>query len=164
MCCDKDKRIALFAGSFDPFTVGHAALVESSLRLFDRVVIGVGRNITKQSLLSFDRRRELIADYYCDDDRVEVVTYDGLTGDFARTKGATVLVRGVRNTLDLETERTLEAVNRSLYPELQTVMMFTPAEYSHISSSCVRELLAFGRDVSEMMPRGVNIMDYIKKN
>lgn len=157
------EKVALFAGSFDPFTIGHAALVESALRLFDRVVIGVGRNITKQSLLSVERRRELIADYYADDDRVEATAYDGLTGAFAREVGATVLVRGVRNSIDLETERTLETVNRGLYPELQTVMLFTPAEMSHISSSCVRELLAFGQDVTSMMPRGVDIFNYMKK-
>ncbi len=153
-------KIALFAGSFDPFTLGHAAIVESALRLCDRVVVGIGNNISKRCLLSGEERLRLINDLYADEPRVEGALYEGLTGLFAREIGATILVRGVRNSIDLEAERTIEAVNRGLYPDLQTVMMFTPAEYSHISSSCVRELLAFGEDVTAMMPDGVDIDKY----
>ncbi len=152
---------ALFAGSFDPFTLGHAAIVESALRLCDRVVVGVGHNISKRSLLSGEQRVRLIAEHYADEPRVSVALYAGLTGVFAREVGAAILIRGVRNSIDLETERTLEAVNRGLYPELQTVMVFTPAEMAHISSSCVRELLAFGESVDTMMPRGVDIRRYL---
>ncbi|MFI3304919.1 MAG: pantetheine-phosphate adenylyltransferase [Rikenellaceae bacterium] len=152
---------ALFAGSFDPFTLGHAAIVESALRLCDRVVVGVGHNISKRSLLSGEQRVRLISEYYASDPRVTATLYEGLTGNFAREVGATILVRGVRNSIDLEVERTLEAVNRGIYPELQTVMVFTPAEVAHISSSCVRELLAFGESVDAMMPRGVDIYEYI---
>ncbi|MFI3303894.1 MAG: pantetheine-phosphate adenylyltransferase [Rikenellaceae bacterium] len=153
--------VALFAGSFDPFTLGHAAIVESSLRLFDSVVVGVGNNISKRCLLTPQQRVKLIEEYYADEPRVMAALYDGLTGCFARQMGATALVRGIRNSIDLETERTLEAVNRGLYPELQTVMVFTPAEVAHISSSCVRELLAFGEGVDALMPKGVDIHKYI---
>ncbi len=153
--------IALFAGSFDPFTRGHAAIVESALRLCDRVVVGVGHNISKRCLLSSEQRVRLIDEYYANEPRVTASLYEGLTGYFAREIGATILVRGVRNSIDLEAERTLEAVNRGLYPELQTVMMFTPAELAHISSSCVRELLAFGEEVAPLMPDGVDIHTYI---
>lgn len=154
-------KIALFAGSFDPFTRGHEVVVEMALRLFDEVVIGVGENISKKSLLSVEQRCRLIADTYKDESRVRVASYNTLTGDFAREVGATVLVRGVRNTLDFEFERTIEATNRQLFPELTTVLMPTPAEYMHISSSMVRELLAFGRDVKAYLPQNIDIKNYL---
>ena len=153
-------RIALFAGSFDPFTRGHEVVVEEALKLFDKVVIGVGENVSKRSLLSVEQRCRLIGDIYRDDDRVEVASYSTLTGDFAREMGATVLVRGVRNTVDFEFERTIEITNRQLFPELTTVLLPTPVEYMHISSSMVRELLAFGRDVKEYLPQGVDLENY----
>ena len=131
-------KIALFAGSFDPFTRGHEAVVEEALRLFDE-------------------------DRYKDNTRVRVASYSTLTGDFAREVGATALVRGVRNTVDFEFERTMEATNRELYPELTTVLLVTPAEYMHISSSMVRELLAFGHKVDDYLPQSINIENYINK-
>ena len=155
------KRIALFAGSFDPFTRGHEVVVEEALRLFDEVVIGGGENVSKRSLLSVEQRCRLIDDLYRDNDAVRVASYSTLTGDFAREVGATVLVRGVRNTIDFEFERSIEATNRQLFPDLTTVLLPTPADYMHISSSMVRELLAFGRDVSDYMPQGVNIEEYL---
>lgn len=155
------ERVALFAGSFDPFTRGHEALVEEALRLFDRVVIGVGANIAKRGLLTVEQRMRLIDDLYRDNDRVEVAAYDTLTADFARKVGATALVRGVRNTLDFEFERTMEATNRHLAPELTTVLLVAPAEYGHISSSVVRELLSFGREVDELLPQKIDIKNYL---
>lgn len=155
-------KIALFAGSFDPFTRGHEAVVEEALRLFDEVVVGVGENVSKRSLLSVEQRCRLIEDVYSANNRVRVLSYSTLTGDFARRVGATVLVRGVRNTIDFEMERTMEATNRELYPELTTVLLVTPAEYMHISSSMVRELLAFGRNVDEYLPENIKIENYIK--
>lgn len=155
-------KIALFAGSFDPFTRGHEAVVEEALRLFDEVVIGVGENVSKRSLLSVEQRCRLIADVYKENNRVRVASYSTLTGDFACQVGATALVRGVRNTVDFEMERTIEATNRELYPELTTVLLVTPAEYMHISSSMVRELLAFGRNVDEYLPQNIEIENYTK--
>ena len=154
-------KIALFAGSFDPFTRGHEAVVEAALRLFDEVVIGVGENVSKHSLLSVEQRCRLIEDNYKADKRVRVARYSTLTGDFAREVGATALVRGVRNTVDFEFERTIEATNRELFPELTTVLLVTPAEYMHVSSSMVRELLAFGREVDVYLPQKINIKDYL---
>lgn len=157
------KKIALFAGSFDPFTRGHEAIVEEALRLFDEVVIGVGDNISKRSLLSVEQRCRLIEDVYRGDDRVKVASYSTLTGDFAREVGATALVRGVRSTVDFEFERAIEATNRELFPDLTTLFLVTPAEYMHISSSMVRELLAFGRDVKGYLPNNIDIREYMLK-
>lgn len=155
-------KVALFAGSFDPFTRGHEAVVEEALRLFDEVVVAVGENVSKHSLLTVEERCRLIEEVYKDNSRVRVASYSTLTGDFAREVGATVLVRGVRNTVDFEFERTIEITNRQLFPELTTVLLPTPVEYMHISSSMVRELLAFGRDVTDYLPQNIKIDNYIK--
>ena len=155
-------KIALFAGSFDPFTRGHETIVEEALRLFDEVVIGVGENVSKRGLLPIEERCRLIEDLYAENERVRVAKYSTLTGDFAREVGATVLVRGVRNTVDFEFERSIEATNRNIFPDLTTVLLVTPAEYTHISSSVVRELLAFGRSVAEFVPSKIDITKYLK--
>ncbi|MBQ2395123.1 MAG: pantetheine-phosphate adenylyltransferase [Alistipes sp.] len=157
------ENIVVFPGSFDPFTLGHAAVVEEALRLFDKVVIGVGDNISKRGLLDVEQRVALIRDIYAANPRVEVRSYSSLTGDFAEECGARAIVRGVRTTSDFEYEQNLAAVNRHLYPSLSTVILSTPAELSHISSSAVRELLSFGRDVSEFMPYGVDINKYLNR-
>ena len=154
--------IALCAGSFDTFTRGHEAVVAEALQLFDEVVVGVGANVSKKGLLSVEQRCRLIEDVYKEEKRVRVATYNTLTGDFAREVGATVLVRGVRNTVDFEMERTMEATNRDLFPKLTTVLLPTPAEYLHISSSMVRELLAFGESVDKYMPANIKLENYLK--
>ena len=156
------ERIALFPGSFDPFTRGHEALVEEALRLFDRVVVAVGNNTGKNGLLTVENRCRLIADRYAQEPRVEVHSYAGLTGEFARQTGACALLRGIRNSADLDYERTMEAANRRLYPELTTVMLFTPAEVADIASSTVRELLAFGHSAEGFLPTGIRIENYLQ--
>lgn len=157
------KRIALFPGSFDPFTLGHASLVEQALRLFDEVVIAVGENISKTHLLDLESRCRLVSDIYSEEPRVKVRSYGSLTGEFAMEVGACAIVRGIRNTTDFNFERSIEATNRRLFPSVTTVLLVTPDEYAHISSSIVRELVSFGHDVSEFMPRGVDLSDYLRK-
>ena len=156
------ERIALLPGSFDPFTRGHEALVEQALRLFDRVVVGIGHNPEKRGLLTVENRRRLIADRYAGEPRVGVRIYTGLTGDFAREIGACALLRGVRNSADFDYERTLEATNRRLYPELTTVVLLTPPEVADIAASTVRELLAFGHPVGAFLPHGIEIENYLE--
>ena len=155
------ERTAIFPGSFDPFTRGHAALVEEALNLFDRVVIGIGNNTAKQGLLTVGNRKRLIDDIYARNPRVEARVYTGLTGEFAEQMGACAIIRGVRNTTDFEYERTMEATNHRLYRGITTVMLFTPSPVADISSSTVREILSFGRSVAEFMPRGIIIENYL---
>lgn len=155
------ERTAIFPGSFDPFTRGHAAVVEEALNLFDRVVIGIGNNTAKQGLLTVENRKRLIEDYYAAEARVEARIYTGLTGEFAETEHACAIIRGVRNTTDFEYERTMEATNHRLCPSITTVMLFTPSPVADISSSTVREVLSFGRTVDEFMPEGVDINKYL---
>ena len=151
----------IFPGSFDPFTRGHEAVVAEALRIFDSVVIGIGDNIGKRGLLPVEKREALIRDLYADNPRVEVRTYSSLTGDFAYRCGAKAIVRGVRTGYDIEYEQNMASVNRRLYPDLTTVILCTPAEVAHISSSVVRELLEFGRNVDDFMPEGVDIRLYL---
>lgn len=155
------ERTAIFPGSFDPFTRGHAALVETALNLFDRIVIGIGNNTAKRGLLTVENRKRLIDDIYRGNDRVEARIYTGLTGEFAEEVGACAIIRGVRNTTDFEYERTMEATNHRIYPALTTVMLFTPTPVADIASSTVREVLSFGRSVEEFLPEGVDIADYL---
>ena len=150
------ERTAIFPGSFDPFTRGHAALVDEALNLFDRVVIGIGNNTAKTGLLTVANRKRLIDDLYAGNPRVE-----GLTGEFAEKAGACAIIRGVRNTTDFEYERTMEATNHRIYPDITTVMLFTPSPVADISSSTVREVLSFGRSVEEFMPKGIDINKYL---
>ncbi len=155
------KRVALFPGSFDPFTRGHEQIVQSALSLFDRVVVAVGCNIQKSGLLPVEERRRLIDDLYAGEPRVETIVYEGLTGDAAEEVGACAVIRGVRGVVDFEYERMLDANNRRLFKGLQTVVLFPPAEMMHISSSAIRELLSFGRDVEEYLPQGVDLNRYL---
>lgn len=156
-------KIALFPGSFDPFTKGHEAIVRQALTLFDKVVVAIGENIGKSSLLSTEERIKLIERLYANDERVETIAYSTLTGGVARAVGASAIIRGVRNTIDFEYERTLAQTNKRLFPEIETILLLTPADLADVSSSAVRELLAFGHDVSEMLPEGIDLQS-CKKN
>ena len=155
------ERKALFPGSFDPFTLGHKVVVDQALELFDHIVIAVGVNTEKRSLLSAENRVRLIRDLYQDDHRIEVRTYTELTGAFCRELGIRFILRGLRNNVDFEYERNIAQVTQTLFPEVQTVLLFTPAKYVAISSSVIRELLNFGGDPTPLMPRNINIKDYL---
>lgn len=145
------ERTAFFAGSFDPFTVGHASVVERSLPLFDRIVIAIGINPAKTTAVVAERRAKEIAALYADEARVSVMTYDGLTVDAARRAGASCLLRGVRSVKDFEYERDMADVNRQL-SGLETVLIYSLPQHAAISSSVVRELASFGKDISDFVP------------
>lgn len=143
---------AVFPGSFDPFTVGHANIVARALPLFDSIVIGVGINAGKSPLYSAEERVEHIRSIYAGESRVSVVAYDDLTVDLAQREGADVIIRGVRGTKDFEYEREVAAVNRRL-AGIETILIPCEEQYACISSSLVRELAAHGRDIAEFLPR-----------
>ena len=156
-CIDNEgKRIALFPGSFDPFTRGHESIVRRALPLFDKFVIAIGVNADKRSFMSMEQRKVLIEDVFKDDPRIEVVSYTGLTVDVAREMGAKFIVRGVRLIQDFENEKHLAEVNRDI-SGIETILLYTLPEYSHISSSIVRELYRYGQDVSVYLPEGVKL-------
>lgn len=143
---------AVFPGSFDPFTVGHDAIVRRALPLFDRIIIGVGVNVRKQYLYSADKRVEDIARLYAAEPKVEVKAYSGLLVDFARQEGARFIVKGVRSVKDFEYEREQADINRQI-GGIETVLLYAEPQYESVSSSMVRELIHFGMDVSRFIPK-----------
>lgn len=148
------KRIALFPGTFDPFTVGHESLVRRGLTLVDELVIAIGVNEAKQSYFPLDKRLQMIRDLYQPEPRVRVESYDTLTVDFAREVGADFILRGIRTVTDFEYEKTIAHMNRTL-SGIETILLFTEPSHAHISSSIVRELLRYGRDVSSFLPEKI---------
>jgi pantetheine-phosphate adenylyltransferase len=145
-------KTGLFAGTFDPFTIGHASVVRRALQLFDRVVVAVGVNDAKHPETTAQQRVEAIRSLYADDERVTVVAYSGLTVDVAREHGAAFIVKGVRSVRDYESEREQAEVNRRL-AGIDTVLLMAEPGLEAVSSSTVRSLRSFGRDVSEFLPR-----------
>lgn len=145
-------KTAIFPGTFDPFTVGHASIVERGLPLFDRIVIGVGVNDNKRTLYTNEQRVRNIQEIYANEPRVKVVAYDDLTVDLAKREGASFILRGIRSVKDFEYERDIAAMNERL-AGVETVLLFTEPQFQSISSSVVRELLRFGKDVTEFLPK-----------
>lgn len=144
-------RKILFPGSFDPFTIGHAALVRRALNLFDEVIIAVGVNEQKSAFIAPKDRVEAIRSVYEGDARVKVISYSGLTADLAQQFGVCAILRGVRQVKDYESELTLADVNRRL-TGIDTVILTAEPEYAAISSSMVRELAHFGKNISAFLP------------
>ena len=163
-CTDHEgKRVALFPGSFDPFTRGHESIVRRALPLFDKFVIAIGVNADKRSFMTMEQRQAWIEQVFKDDPRVQVVTYTGMTVDVAREVGAQFIVRGVRLIQDFENEKHLAEVNRDL-TGIETILLYTLPEYSHISSSIVRELARYGQNVSAYLPQGADLSQLPSQN
>lgn len=146
-------KTGIFTGSFDPFTVGHDDVVRRALPLFDRIVIGVGYNERKKTMLTPDERVAAIATLYAGEPRIEVRSYSDLTVDFARREQAGFIIKGVRSVKDFEYEREQADINRRI-GGVETVLLYAAPQFESVSSSMVRELMHFGRDVSEFLPVG----------
>lgn len=154
--------IAVFAGSFDPFTLGHLDVLKQSLAIFDKVLIGVAHNPEKSCLLTPEKRIELIKLCTSDIPNTEVFSFEGLTVDFAKKHNASVLIRGLRNTSDFEYENQLAQINLTLNNNIQTIFFITKPEHSCISSSSVRELLCNKCNLSNFVPPEAT--EYLYKN
>ena len=147
------KKVAIFPGSFDPYTMGHHDIVLRSLGLFDEVIIGIGYNSAKKNrYFDIELMVSKIKSVYTTQPRVKVVVYNELTSTLAKKLGAQYLIRGLRNTTDFEYENTISQMNRYLNEELETVFLITSPQYAQISSTVIREVHRFGADVSEFLP------------
>ncbi len=146
----------IFPGSFDPFTRGHASVVKRALAFSDEIVIAVGYNDAKTGMFTVEERIKMISNYYQDEPRIQVTAYSTLTVDYAATLGITHILRGVRTVVDFEYERGMADVNRHL-SGMETILLFNEPAMAHISSSIVRELIHYGKDVSDFMPEGFNL-------
>jgi pantetheine-phosphate adenylyltransferase len=147
------KRVAIFPGTFDPFTKGHADIVSRSLNLFDELIIAIGYNPAKNTrYFEVDLMMERINSVYADDTRIRVIKYNELTASLAETYQAKWLIRGLRNTTDFEYENSISQLNRYLNDELETIFLITSPELAPISSSIIREVHKYRGDVSEFLP------------
>lgn len=150
------KKVAIFPGSFDPFTMGHHDIVLRSLSLFDEVIIGIGYNSTKKNrYFDIEVMVQKIESVYVGQERVKVIVYNELTSTLAKKYGAKYLVRGLRNTTDFEYENTISQMNHYLNEDLETVFLITSPQYAQISSTIIREVHRFGADVSEFLPYSI---------
>ena len=144
------ERIALFPGSFNPFTIGHANIVSRALKMFDKVIIGIGINCEKPQDNITENLKE-IETKYADEPRVKVITYSTLTADVVEKENATCIIRGIRNDVDLKYESEIAQVNYTLF-KVETVFLLASPELKEISSSIVRELQKFGKNITDLVP------------
>ena len=146
-------KIALFPGSFDPVTKAHVDILKRSISLFDKVVIGIGINSTKQALLPIETRQQILQAVFADEPKVEVQTYFGLTVDYCKQIGAAYMIRGIRTVSDFEYEKAIAQMNHALVPEIESIFIVSKPGYSSISSTIVRDILRNGGDVSQFVPK-----------
>ncbi|MBO7479349.1 MAG: pantetheine-phosphate adenylyltransferase [Bacteroidales bacterium] len=155
-------KTALFPGSFDPFTLGHLDVLQSALKLFDKVIVAVGYNYNKKGFFPLDIRVEIIKDAIKGLDKVEVRAFDGLTVDFCKKVGANCIIRGIRTTTDFELESVIAQANKQMAPEISSVFIPSSHDYSFISSTVVRDVLINGGDARCFLPKNVDITKYLE--
>ena len=155
------ERICLFPGTFDPVTLGHTDIIDRALGLFDKVIIGIGRNINKQPMFSEQVRLNWLREIYAGNPQVDATVYEGLTVDCCRQVGATYILRGIRYVNDFEYEKAIADMNRSLAGEIETIFLTCLPQYTSVASTLVRDVLRNGGDVSAFLPDAVN--DHIQE-
>lgn len=155
------KRIAVFPGSFDPFTIGHEDIVKRALSLFDEIIIAVGANALKKGYFSLESRKKMIELVFSDNHRISVDFYEGLTVDYCKRTGSSYIIRGLRTAADFEFERAIAQNNRVLAPDVESVFFLTVPEHSHINSSIVRDIIKSGGDGSKFVPAAIDLTSFM---
>ena len=145
-------KIAVFPGSFDPVTIGHIDIISRSFPLFDKIIVGVGVNSRKQTLFTPEQRIKWIKSIFMNEEKVEVQQYSGLTIDFCKSVNARFLLRGLRSAADFDYERVIAQLNHSMNKDVETIFLASKPEYSHISSTIVREILINNGDARQFLP------------
>lgn len=146
------KRICLFPGTFDPVTIGHLDIIDRSLNLFDKLVIGIGRNANKAPMFSEEQRQLWIQNIYQDNPKVDVVVYEGLTVECCKSVQAKFILRGIRYVNDFEYEKAIADMNRSLDSNIETVFLTCLPQYTSVASTLVRDVIRNGGDASKFLP------------
>ena len=149
-------RICLFPGTFDPVTLGHTDIIDRALPLFDKLVIGIGRNTNKQPMFSEQQRLEWLKEIYKGNNKVEAIVYDGLTVDCCKQVGANFILRGIRYVNDFEYEKAIADMNRSIASNIETIFLTCLPQYTSVASTLVRDVLRNGGDVSKFLPAAIN--------
>lgn len=155
----EDKiKIAIFPGSFDPFTIGHESVVRRALDMFDKVIVGIGFNTSKTRFIPIEKSTEGIRHVFKDTDgRVEVKVFKGLTVDLCKKENSRYILRGLRTAADFEYERAIAQTNKAMYPEIETVFLLTLPEHTHVNSSIIREIIKQGGDASSFVPQNYKL-------
>ena len=153
----KKEKIALFPGSFDPFTIGHQSIVDRALPMFDKIIIALGYNSNKTGFFSVEERLDWIEKVYKDEKKIEIAKYQGLTVDYCAQVGAQYILRGLRTSSDFEYERAIAQMNKTMYPNIESVFLLTEPQYTPITSTIVRDIIRHGGDASQFLPKGINI-------
>jgi pantetheine-phosphate adenylyltransferase len=151
------SKIALFPGSFDPITTGHIDIITRGLDLFDKIIVGIGNNSQKNYLFPINDRIQFVKDSLKEYPQVEVISYDGLTVEFCKTIHAKYILRGVRNAIDFEYEKSIAQMNQAVQGSIETVFLITSPQYAAVSSTIVRDLIRNGADVSAFVGEGVKL-------
>ncbi|MEQ9619405.1 MAG: pantetheine-phosphate adenylyltransferase [Deltaproteobacteria bacterium] len=146
------RKIAIYPGSFDPFTKGHQNVIERGVKVFDQVVVAVAHNTSKKTVFTLEERVEILNEIFQGRDDVKVDYFEGLLVQYANKMGTNVVLRGMRTVSDFEYELQMALANKMLSPELETVFMVTDSEFSHVSSSVIKEVIALGGPATHMVP------------
>lgn len=154
------EKIAIFPGSFDPFTIGHESVVHRAIPMFDKIIIMIGYNSNKKSFFSLEKRLKWIEQVFANCPQVEVRTHEGLTVEFAEKMNANYILRGLRTSADFEYERAIAQMNKKLYPQIETVFLLTMPEHTPINSSIVRDIILHGGDASMFIPKGLDMDEF----
>lgn len=151
------SKIAVFPGSFSPFSIGHQSVIEKALPLFDKVIISIGINSEKDQYFSIEERIQWIESVYGNNEKIEIKRYEGLTVDFCKKEGANFILRGLRDSHDFKFEKNIAQMNKELNADIETIFIITPPGVSHISSSLIRDIIKKGGDISKFIPKEIDL-------
>jgi pantetheine-phosphate adenylyltransferase len=154
-------KLAVFPGSFDPFTVGHEDIVRRGLGLFDEIIVAIGVHSVKQPLLKIEARVDMVNQVFRDEDRVHADSFEGLTVDYCRKVKATHMLRGIRTAADFEYERAIAQINKRMLPMVESVFLLTSPEHTPVNSTIIRDIIRNRGDASLFLPEGIDINQYL---
>jgi len=154
------KRIAIFPGSFDPFTIGHESVVRRAVPMFDKIYIMIGYNANKTSFFPIEKRMRWINQVFQNEPKVEVRIHEGLTVDFCKEVNARYILRGIRTSSDFEYERAIAQVNKKMHPEIESVFLLTLPEHTPINATIIRDIVSHGGDASMFLPKGLDMNEF----
>jgi len=154
------ERVAIFPGSFDPFTVGHESIVKRAIPLFDKIIIMIGFNSSKRSFFSVEKRETWINEVFKNEPKVTVQCHEGLTVDFCKKVNAQYILRGLRTSADFEFERAIAQINKKMLPQIESVFLLTMPEHTPINSTIVRDIILHGGDPSMFLPASLNMSEF----
>ncbi len=155
------EKVAVFPGSFDPFTVGHENIVLRGLSIFDKIIVAIGIHSTKQPLLKIEARVEMVTRIFKDNEQVSAGSFEGLTVDYCRKVHATHMLRGIRTAADFEYERAIAQINKKMLPSVESIFLLTTPEHTPVNSTIIRDIIRNGGDASQFLPKGVDINEFL---